>query len=201
MRSLKSFNELIEVIVSADATKALEIDAYFLEGYRARARAYEDSGAFDKALADYAKALELEPRESSIYLAREEFRLRKGQLDEAIGDYSRAIQKDFQFAWTFARRARLRHQKKEHERALKDIESALQLSPRDAEFIALRGDIRRDLELGSLQVYPIKDYGAMEIGRHRFCHKENGKDDCGTFGFAMVVSTIRRRRSIGFVRR
>lgn len=47
-------------------------------------------------------------------------------------------------------------------------------------------DIRRDLEPGSLQVYPIKDYGAMEIGRHRFCHKENGKDDCGTFGFAMV---------------
>lgn len=47
-------------------------------------------------------------------------------------------------------------------------------------------DIRRDLEPGSLQVYPIKDYGAMEIGRHRFCHKENGTDDCGTFGFAMV---------------
>jgi len=47
-------------------------------------------------------------------------------------------------------------------------------------------DIRRDLEPGSLQVYPIKDYGAMEIGRHRFCHKENGRDDCGTFGFAMV---------------
>jgi len=47
-------------------------------------------------------------------------------------------------------------------------------------------DIRRDLEPESLQVYPIKDYGAIEIGRHRFCHKENGKDDCGTFGFAMV---------------
>lgn len=47
-------------------------------------------------------------------------------------------------------------------------------------------DIRRDLEPGSLEVYPIKDYGAMEIGRHRFCHKENGRDDCGTFGFAMV---------------
>jgi ketosteroid isomerase-like protein len=47
-------------------------------------------------------------------------------------------------------------------------------------------DIRRDLEPGSLEIYPIKDYGAMELGRHRFCHKENGKDDCGTFGFAMV---------------
>ena len=47
-------------------------------------------------------------------------------------------------------------------------------------------DIHREMVKGSLEIYPIKDYGAMEIGRHRFCHKENGKDDCGTFGFAMV---------------
>ena len=47
-------------------------------------------------------------------------------------------------------------------------------------------DIRRDLVKVSLEVYPIKDYGAMEIGQHRFCHKENGRDDCGTFRFAMV---------------
>ena len=47
-------------------------------------------------------------------------------------------------------------------------------------------DIRRDLVKGSLEVYPIKDYGAVEIGEHVFCHKENGKDDCGTFKFVMV---------------
>ena len=51
-------------------------------------------------------------------------------------------------------------------------------------------DIRRDLLPESLEVYPIKDYGAMEIGQHRFCHKENGKDDCGTFGFAMVWKKV-----------
>jgi ketosteroid isomerase-like protein len=47
-------------------------------------------------------------------------------------------------------------------------------------------DIRRDLVKSSLEVFPVKDYGAMEMGEHRFCHKENGKDDCGTFKFAMV---------------
>lgn len=47
-------------------------------------------------------------------------------------------------------------------------------------------DIRRDLVKGTLEVYPIKDHGAIEIGEHRFCHKENGKDDCGTFKFAMI---------------
>jgi hypothetical protein len=47
-------------------------------------------------------------------------------------------------------------------------------------------DIRRDLVPGTLEVYPVKNYGAMEIGEHRFCHTENGNQDCGTFKFAMV---------------
>ena len=47
-------------------------------------------------------------------------------------------------------------------------------------------DIKRELVKDSLQVYPVKDYGAIEIGAHRFCHEEKGKDECGTFQFAMV---------------
>ncbi len=47
-------------------------------------------------------------------------------------------------------------------------------------------DIRRELVKGSLAVYPIKDYGAVEIGEHVFCHKENGKEECGTFKFVML---------------
>ena len=47
-------------------------------------------------------------------------------------------------------------------------------------------DIHRDLVKESLEVYPIKDYGALEIGEHQFCHGENGKDDCGVFKFAMI---------------
>jgi hypothetical protein len=46
--------------------------------------------------------------------------------------------------------------------------------------------LRRDLVEGSLEVYPIKDYGAVETCMHRFCHIENGKDDCGTFKNVMV---------------
>jgi Domain of unknown function (DUF4440) len=46
--------------------------------------------------------------------------------------------------------------------------------------------IRRELVEGTLEVYPIKDYGALEIGEHRFCHVESGKDDCDVFKFAML---------------
>lgn len=47
-------------------------------------------------------------------------------------------------------------------------------------------DIQRQLTPGSTEVYPIKDYGAVQTGMHRFCHKENGKDDCGTFKFLQI---------------
>jgi len=46
--------------------------------------------------------------------------------------------------------------------------------------------LRRDLVPGSLEVYPIKDYGAVETCLHKFCHVENGKDDCGVFKNVMV---------------
>lgn len=50
----------------------------------------------------------------------------------------------------------------------------------------------RTLVPESLEIYPIKNFGAIQIGEHTFCHIEydengkNGKDDCGTFGFTHV---------------
>lgn len=46
--------------------------------------------------------------------------------------------------------------------------------------------LKRELVKGSMEVYPIADYGAVQTGSHTFCHKENGKDDCGTFKFVHV---------------
>ena len=57
---------------------------------------------------------------------------------------------------------------------------------------ASASDIKRVLLKETLEVYPIKDYGAVEIGSHRFCHTENGngaspaRTECGNFKFAMV---------------
>ncbi len=44
----------------------------------------------------------------------------------------------------------------------------------------------RTLVPDSMEVYPIGDYGAVQIAAHRFCHMENGKEDCGTFKFVHV---------------
>jgi hypothetical protein len=46
--------------------------------------------------------------------------------------------------------------------------------------------LRRRLIPGSLEVHPVPGYGAIQIGKHEFCHEENGIDDCGVFGFTHV---------------
>ncbi|PIF46528.1 uncharacterized protein DUF4440 [Chryseobacterium sp. 52] len=46
---------------------------------------------------------------------------------------------------------------------------------------------RRVLVPGSVEVYPIKDYGAVQTGIHQFCRLENGSlINCGAFKFVHV---------------
>jgi ketosteroid isomerase-like protein len=47
-------------------------------------------------------------------------------------------------------------------------------------------DITRTLVPGTLEVFPVKNYGAMHIATQRFCHVENGRNDCGNSKFVMV---------------
>lgn len=55
-----------------------------------------------------------------------------------------------------------------------------------AKLFASTPDIRRELLKGTLEVYPLKGYGAIEVGEHRFCHEEKGQQDCGVMKFSMV---------------
>ena len=55
-----------------------------------------------------------------------------------------------------------------------------------AHLFAQSPDITRTLVPGTLEVYPVKNYGAMHIAIQRFCHVENGRNDCGNSKFVMV---------------
>jgi ketosteroid isomerase-like protein len=55
-----------------------------------------------------------------------------------------------------------------------------------ARLFAQSPDITRTLVPGTLEVYPVKEYGAMHIATQRFCHMENGRNDCGNSKFVMV---------------
>ena len=63
-----------------------------------------------------------------------------------------------------------------YEQTMRDFES----------MFAQENNMTRELVGNTLEVYPIKDYGAIEIGAHRFCHVENGKNECGTFRFVHI---------------
>ncbi len=51
------------------------------------------------------------------------------------------------------------------------------------EIFSRNNGLRRTLVAGSMKVYPLPGYGALQTGEHMFCHEENGKTDCGTFKF------------------
>ena len=58
---------------------------------------------------------------------------------------------------------------------------------RDFESMFAQGNnMTRELVGNTLEVYPVKDYGAIEIGAHRFCHVENGQNEYGTFRFVHI---------------
>jgi hypothetical protein len=61
------------------------------------------------------------------------------------------------------------------------------------------GKVTRELVPGTLEVYPIKDYGAVEIGIHRFHHP--GHDDTEGVGEAKFVHVWQNRNGVWKVTR
>ena len=47
--------------------------------------------------------------------------------------------------------------------------------------------VRRELINGSTEVYALKNYGAIQVGQHRFCRKADvNNDNCGVFKFVHI---------------
>ncbi|CAN5331152.1 hypothetical protein BH09BAC6_BH09BAC6_14780 [soil metagenome] len=46
--------------------------------------------------------------------------------------------------------------------------------------------LTRKLVAGTMEVYPIKDFGAIETGQHTFSHVENGKLQAATYKFMQL---------------
>jgi len=45
---------------------------------------------------------------------------------------------------------------------------------------------RRVLDEASVEIRPIKGFGAVEIGTHRFCRREYAQEICGEFSFVHI---------------
>jgi len=69
---------------------------------------------------------------------------------------------------------------------IEGLQSFGQIEEASRGLFAKDNGIRRELVPGTLRVYPVPNFGAIELGTHRFCHEENGESDCGTFEFVHV---------------
>lgn len=52
--------------------------------------------------------------------------------------------------------------------------------------------VRRELVRGSLEVFPIKDFSAIQTGSHRFYYTEKGQEETldGTFKFVHIMKNV-----------
>lgn len=46
--------------------------------------------------------------------------------------------------------------------------------------------LKRTLVAGTMKVYPIKNFGAIQTADHQFCNYESGREDCAVFKFLHI---------------
>lgn len=55
-----------------------------------------------------------------------------------------------------------------------------------AKMFANNKTLQRELIAESMQVYPLGDYGALQLGEHRFCDIQQGKRGCSVYKFTHI---------------
>jgi tetratricopeptide (TPR) repeat protein len=113
--------------------------------YTNRARAYQESGQWQLAIADFTRALELKPDMADVYTNRGAAYQQLGQLDQAIRDSTRAIELDPELATAHANRGMAYQAAGQVQQAIADYTRAVELKPTLASAYVNRGTARQQL--------------------------------------------------------
>lgn len=115
-----------------------------------RARAYNQAGKYDLAIADATDAIARHPRYATAYYERAYAHDKRQDYDLAIADYSACIDHDPSYAAAYNNRGWACFCKGDYEQALNDYSSAIQFNPNYAlayfnrgQVYALKGEYRR----------------------------------------------------------
>jgi len=129
----------------ADANKALELNANYVDALALRAALRSRKGDTVGVLADYNKIIELAPFVPGVevvYHNRSMIRLQSKDIDGALDDLNKAIAINPKVAELFNGRAIARLQKGDTDGALADYEKAIELKPSLASALTGRGYFR-----------------------------------------------------------
>jgi tetratricopeptide (TPR) repeat protein len=128
-------------------TEQIQLDERDPELYRNRGMAFQFLGSHTAAIDDFSKSLELEP-DPATQIRRGQSLAAAGRSAEALADFTAACNPAVPPAHRHAAlywRARTAHAAGESSQALNDIRAAIELSPEQARYHALRGDLLRKL--------------------------------------------------------
>ena len=126
-----------EVISSVAASTSL-----LAWGYNNRGAAYNQKGAYDRAIADLTKMIELKPDDPEAYRNRGAAYNNKGEYELAIGDYEKAMNLKPDNAELYYMRGAAYYSKDEYEVAAANFNRAIELNPNDARAYSDRGMVR-----------------------------------------------------------
>ena len=115
----------------------------------AAARALQNQGALDAAIAEYNKALRLDRKQIAPYIGRGTAYLLAGRFNEALADFERAIRMAPGVAGLLVTRGTIHLRRENYELALADFDEALRLIPDSAQTLVARGNLwlmRQDLD-------------------------------------------------------
>lgn len=120
--------------------------------YSNRGAAYDDLGAYQKAINDYGAAIKINPDDPEVYVFRGLAYEKTRRLNKAMADYSRALEIDPSNVRAFSYRAWVAFKTKRYAAGLADANQAIQLAPTEATAFHARAEIymatgRRELAL------------------------------------------------------
>ena len=114
---------------SLNFTRAIDLQANFLEAYRMRARVAVAEYAPDPAIRDFSKVIQFDPRDASALVERGFAELEKKDNGGAVADADRALALDPAMARAYNLRATARRAAGDTGKALADFTKAVQLEP------------------------------------------------------------------------
>jgi len=114
---------------SLNFTRAIDLQADFVDAYRMRARVAVAEYAPDQAIRDFSKVIELNPIDASALVERGFARLDKNDYGNAITDANRAIAADPKMGRAYNLRATARRAAGDPGKAVADFTQAVQLEP------------------------------------------------------------------------
>ncbi|HXF54373.1 MAG TPA: tetratricopeptide repeat protein, partial [Hyphomicrobiaceae bacterium] len=119
-------------LITAAATKAIELDSRFAFAYASRAAVHMAKGEHDRAVADYTQLIAIDGRLAAAYNSRGRAYHAAKDYERAIADFTKAIELDANNVDAYLGRSLVHFEKGDFDRAIGELDRAIAIDPGNA---------------------------------------------------------------------